>query len=92
MKNGQNMNDWEGLLVAIAEGTNDQMQDQIIRIIGNMTDKMIQMTGVDPCVTYGCIAQNMMFRMANMNHKACALQLISEMTGQLNSMTNQTPH
>jgi hypothetical protein len=92
MKTGQNMNDWEDLLVAIADGTNDQMQDQIIRVIGNLTDRMIQMTGVDPCGTYGCIAQNMMFRMANMNHKACALQLISEMTGQLNSMTNQTPH
>lgn len=92
VKIGQNMNDWEGLLIAIAEGTEEQMLDQIIKVIGNLTDKMIDMTHVDRCATYGCIAQNMMFRMANMNHKECALQLTEQMTGQLNSFKNETQH
>lgn len=92
MKTGTNMSDWDGLLVAIAEGTEEQMLDQIVNVIGNMTDKMIDLTKVDRCATYGCIAQNLMFRMANMNHKECAKQLIGQVASQLDSFTNETQH
>jgi hypothetical protein len=92
MKTGTTMSDWDSLLIAIESGTKDQMLDQIVNVIGNMVDKMIETTDVDRCGTYGCIAQNMIFRMANMNHKDCAKQLIREVDTQLDSFTNQTQH
>lgn len=86
------MSDWDRLLIAIAEGTEDQMLDQIVNVLGSMADRMIMTTNVDPCAAYGCIAQNMMLRMANMNHKECALHLIGTMKTQLESFNNVTPH